>query len=230
MMACEGSDQAVVKYTFGGNNEDVRTFRTTTPPIIVDTSQYELGIPGGQCNYQYIATVFFGHECGGTALTGTTDILIHGKALGAAMETYFPPYDGPNQGSGPTANLRVYYQGGSRGGRNDLIFVCSGGIGTNRANYYARIVKVVPQDPTKVDNCGDLRKCSILIKNPATNQIIFKDQGDCPCDYEIQCDGCPPGHIKGDSSGYPGYCCLPCSEIKSGLQVIAQHIRSLRNG
>lgn len=224
MMACEGSDQAVVKYTFGGNNEDVRIFRTTTPPIIVDTSEYELGISGGQCNYQYIATVFFGHECNGTGLTGTTDIIIHGKALGAAMETYFPPHDGPDQGSGATASLRVYYQGGLRGGRNDNIFGCSGGIGRNRANYYARITKVVPLDPTRVDNCGDLKKCSILIKNPATNQIIFKDQGDCPCEYEIECDGCPSGTCKCKCSGYPGYCCLPCGSIKSSIIQIAKNI------
>lgn len=52
----------------------------------------------------------------------------------------------------------------------------------------------------------------------------------CPT-YNISCDdNCPPGHMKCCSSSYPGYCCIPCSEIKGGIQGATAYLRGLNRG
>ena len=63
------------------------------------------------------------------------------------------------------------------------------------------------------------------------SQRLFKDTGDCPIVYSVLCDGdCPPGTVKCLSTNYPGYCCLPCSEIKNEIKAIASQVRSINNG
>lgn len=51
------------------------------------------------------------------------------------------------------------------------------------------------------------------------------------CDYKITCDDdCPDGHLKCECSAYPGYCCIPCNEIKLGIQSITAAVRSVNRG
>lgn len=72
-------------------------------------------------------------------------------------------------------------------------------------------------------------RCSIEVKRNGI--IIFQDQGECPVSFEVICgEGCPSSTLKCPKSGYPGFCCVPCSEIKSGIRAITNHVRSFNNG
>lgn len=57
---------------------------------------------------------------------------------------------------------------------------------------------------------------------------IFSDVGECPISFNVGCnDDCPPGHIRCETSAYPGYCCIPCNEIKSEIAAITSIIRGI---
>lgn len=205
-MVCENSKSARVIYSFGTNAIISRNFITEKVPISLEVKEYALEIPGGQCAIPYDVTVLVGHACNGTPQTATGVYRVPNKVLGTEMLLYVPPYDGPDLGSGPTASLRVYYQGGLRGGFNDNIFGCSGGINTVRANYFARITKIVPANLAQADNCGSLKKCQLIVRNTKSNTVIFKDEGDCPCNYSVVCESCPSGtHCECDCGQY--ICC-----------------------
>lgn len=197
-MVCESHKKAKVIYSFGGNESDTRTFETEQTPIRIEVEEYSLPIPGGQCPIPYLVTVRFGHECQkGIPQVGEGVYRVpKGAVLGAQMTTYFPPHDGPNRGSGAEATLIIYYEGGQLGGKfGNNIFGCSGGIGTNKGNYFAEIIDIVPENPNQPDNCGNLKKCRLKVFNSNSNTIIFQDQGDCPCSYLVGCTNCPPETI-----------------------------------
>ncbi len=71
-------------------------------------------------------------------------------------------------------------------------------------------------------------RCSIIIKYQ--EKIIFQDQGDCPIEFEIQCGNCPDGYTECKTSTYPGYCCLPCNEVKNEIITIKNTIKNFNNG
>lgn len=73
-----------------------------------------------------------------------------------------------------------------------------------------------------------IQRCSIEIKHKGI--IIFQDQGDCPCIFQIQCGKCPEGSIECSKPTYPGYCCLSCSEIKSEIKSMTLALRSKNRG
>lgn len=103
-----------------------------------------------------------------------------------------------------------------RQGRNTLVFVC-----TNRPDGST--------DPMR--NPGGLMfvvttsisQCQVKIND--SSGIIFDGiYPSCP-EYEVICDDdCPTGFCKCITPGYPGYCCLPCSNMKSGIIEVAQNL------
>lgn len=206
-MVCENSKKAIVTYTF--NESDRRQFVTEDVPITVELKEYRLPVSGGQCPISYDVTVFFGHECTkGQPKTGTLVTRVPNKVLGTEMK--FVP---DSNGSTGTAILIVYYMGGQRGGKaGDNIFGCSGGIGLNAGNYFAEITNIVPAIPGQADNCGSLKKCQLIVKNSKSNIVIFKDEGDCPCTYSIDCEFCPPNtHCQCDHGDV--ICCYDINGI-----------------
>ncbi|MBW4677840.1 MAG: hypothetical protein KME52_28745 [Desmonostoc geniculatum HA4340-LM1] len=51
------------------------------------------------------------------------------------------------------------------------------------------------------------------------------------CNYIVTCDdNCPPGHIKCECDSYPGYCCIPCSEIRSEISSATATLRRINHG
>jgi hypothetical protein len=60
--------------------------------------------------------------------------------------------------------------------------------------------------------------------------VIFSDISDTPINYIVSCGDCPANHIKCECPGYPGYCCIPCSEIRNGIAAATSAIRSVNNG
>lgn len=72
------------------------------------------------------------------------------------------------------------------------------------------------------------KRCSILVTY--NNLVIFQDQGDCPCTFEVQCGKCKDGEIECKKSTYPGYCCISCAEIRGGIKAATAQLRSINNG
>lgn len=70
---------------------------------------------------------------------------------------------------------------------------------------------------------GNEVNCVITISDSKGN--TYKDNALCEKSFTVSCgDECPEGYCKCASTNYPGYCCLPCSEVKSGLLAIARNI------
>ncbi|MDQ3018249.1 MAG: porin [bacterium] len=65
--------------------------------------------------------------------------------------------------------------------------------------------------------------CQIKIKD-ATGKLLFSESGKCPCNYQVACEGCPPGSNKCTHKGYPGYCCIPCKQTGDRLQNMANKV------
>lgn len=78
-------------------------------------------------------------------------------------------------------------------------------------------------DPKPVGTCGNPKSyCEMLIKHNDTT--IFKDQGECPCTFSVQCGDCPEGQVRCNSPGYPGYCCIPCAELAQRIDTLSRRI------
>jgi hypothetical protein len=72
---------------------------------------------------------------------------------------------------------------------------------------------------------------TITVKPKGTNKILFTATGKHAVSYNVVCgDECPPGHIKCDCNEYPGFCCIPCSEIIGGIRSAISAIRGISNG
>ena len=55
----------------------------------------------------------------------------------------------------------------------------------------------------------------------------FQDSYKCGTEYEITCDeDCPKNHMKCKCSKYPGYCCLPCSDIVPKIKNLASKLKN----
>lgn len=66
--------------------------------------------------------------------------------------------------------------------------------------------------------------CQIIVKDKQ-GIVVFDKTGNCPLNYTVTCDeDCPEGHCKCDTIEYPGYCCLPCSQVAKKLLVVARNI------
>ncbi|MBW4571600.1 MAG: hypothetical protein KME31_27360 [Tolypothrix carrinoi HA7290-LM1] len=66
-----------------------------------------------------------------------------------------------------------------------------------------------------------------------TGKLLFEDfkATNNPPKYEIVCGNrCPEGYIKCACDAYPGYCCIPCSEIRGGIASATSALRSINNG
>jgi hypothetical protein len=80
-----------------------------------------------------------------------------------------------------------------------------------------RTVKCPPPYPG-----GD---CYLRVKHQ--NSVIYEVRGECPLTFNIQCGNCPPGHIECKCNAYPGYCCIPCSEIRNGIAAATAQLRGI---
>lgn len=67
---------------------------------------------------------------------------------------------------------------------------------------------------------------NINFKIANSSGVLFeKTYPQCPS-FEVSCDeDCPPGHIRCDSAGYPGYCCIPCAELAQRVNAMTRRLR-----
>lgn len=60
-----------------------------------------------------------------------------------------------------------------------------------------------------------------------SGNLIFSDSGE-NITFNVICnDDCPPNHIKCNCPQYPGFCCIPCSEIKNGITAATAAVRKI---
>lgn len=83
------------------------------------------------------------------------------------------------------------------------------------------------------------KKCPVPIK-PSEYECVLKisyegnqiysDSGDCPLNFVVACGNCPNGYIECKTDAYPGYCCIPCNEIRNGIAAATSAIRGINRG
>ncbi len=80
-------------------------------------------------------------------------------------------------------------------------------------------------------SCDTCKGNGCFISVTTENGINYKSPRGAKCEFEIACgDECPQGYIRCETPGYPGYCCIPCSEIKGEIIAIKNTVKSLNNG
>ena len=87
------------------------------------------------------------------------------------------------------------------------------------------------KNSVKLGDCSacNANICTIVISN--NGNTIFTDKGECPCNFNVACgDDCPDGSIRCDCDSYPGYCCIPCDEVKGGIANITAMLRNVTHG
>jgi hypothetical protein len=207
MAYCNGKKQAKVQYNFSEGEQDV--YIDKFPPIDVfgsslDENQFISKTFDFTFDGQSLSTQSF--EC--VAPLGTPEIaevfLISGVwddygSIGSYRSTVtygaVARYDGPPLKIG--TGLRI------SGTATNLI---AGGFGVS--------VTVKWQW---------LGISTLRISRNGTN--VFETSGKGKLTFEVTCDDdCPEGHIRCESSGYPGYCCIPCTQL---LQQINNLIRKI---
>lgn len=240
-MYCNGSPKATVNYNFAGGEN--RVYVTDKTPIQVDVSErYTPKFAGGQCPVQYwvdyeiryrftrlgfeIVTVYFNGEA--------NRIPIHGKIL-----DIFHRYNIGESAGGKNSiqSLNIVYLDY----RNNQVSIANLTETSTSPEYnlyafneawtlYDYTVTSIRRVDGLPDNCGEPEPvCKLKVLH--NNQIIFTDQGKCPPSFNVICgDECPPDHIKCSSSGYPGYCCIPCGEVAAELRDMKNQVKSINNG
>ncbi|WP_156818174.1 hypothetical protein [Mastigocladopsis repens] len=90
-----------------------------------------------------------------------------------------------------------------------------------------KAAKIISITDASGNSFADSQSEGIRIRNKE-NTIVFEEMN-IPCEgHQISCDDeCPPGHIRCETSAYPGYCCIPCNEIKSEIAAMRSIIRRL---
>lgn len=214
-----GDKNSIVSYRFNNQTEKVVKIKNAPIDVTTKTVGDSNDFSGGQCPdlyYVYYRAIAndgtVGQEQATTVLGAITKIQV--DILPARFDSFSTSW-----------NLWVTCAGGSNY-ENGIakIFIIYTVYGRGE---FLRIEPV----PPNLDNCGnnDSKKCEISVSYQ--NNLIFKDTGKCPVTYEVVCDSdCPTGTVKCKSTNYPGYCCLPCSEIKNQIKAIASQVRSLTNG
>lgn len=225
MPFCNSGERAVITYSFNNGKQRVH-LSNDTPIDVIITEKYTPNFTGGQClvsyDVRYEITGFGGLDCVMSTATRTVSLLGEIESIGweFKLEGGYSPF-APQVIFANAATAYIYHANGQKyslGGG-------SGGICQNPNAYSARILSVVRRDGL-FDNCGNPKKiCELAVKK--NGFVLFKDQGQCPCNFNVSCGDCPDGTMRCESSGYPGYCCLPCKEIKSEIASLTRQVRSL---
>lgn len=231
-MYCSNHPKATVLYKF--NDGIQRDFYIDKTPIEVKAVEKEIPtFTGGQCPIGY--EVRYRYKLGAVNAETIATVGLSGAIQGAGIVGVFPEdagYDRYDVGGGSGSfevtlyiyhNNTRYQAAGSSGG-----FSNQAGFRPLRKDYYIHIISATPLN-NQIDNCGNPKKiCELQVIN--NGQIIHIDQGICPCTFSVSCGDCPEGTMRCECAGYPGFCCIPCNELKSGIRSITNYVRSINNG
>lgn len=200
-MYCQSGDQPKILYKFSDSGQ--KTYVSRVAPISVFVTGSQPGYNGGQCaGIDYKVDVVY--ETYADVGSYPPGYIITVYAKGPIGEFFNVNHRNRNGYIGGIA-----FRSGSGESKSSLTSG-TGNIFTNKPKF----VGITRQDG-KPDNCGDYAGlCTLEIKH--NGQTIFSDQGSCGCNFQVQCGGdddCPPGTCKCPSPGYPGYCCIDCSQV-----------------
>lgn len=108
--------------------------------------------------------------------------------------------------------------------------------GTFNGINYQRNLQQVTTVQRQFSNSNSSGDCNCInaswelkIKDKDGNQIYQKLFNSNP-DVKVNCNGCPPNHIKCSCKAYPGYCCISCNEIKGGVASLVSALKGVNRG
>lgn len=227
MSYCPDAKKATVDYSFANKKGRYISDRT---PIEVVTTHEGNNFTGGQCKcmiYIVAATVVqSGREPYEVSKAMIGEIL--GFKTSKTLQSQVFVGGDPNR---YVANLSTLCRG----------FTLSGFGCRDRYDWYAVYndvslaldfeftnIKIATTSPQILDNCGSPPSGRCTIKVMHNQQNIFTISGSTPCNFNVSCDEeCPPGTIRCEQPGYPGYCCLPCEPIATNIKGIANIVKQL---
>lgn len=106
----------------------------------------------------------------------------------------------------------------------------------NGKNYARHLQQVFSQQSLVGSVSGSCNTClntadewTVTIKDKNGSQLYQKSFNQQP-NVDVSCNGCPPNHIKCKCNSYPGYCCIPCDEIKGGIAAATAAVRGINRG
>lgn len=78
-------------------------------------------------------------------------------------------------------------------------------------------------------SCNDCLspKWKLIIKDTSGRQYYEKEFTEEPI-VRVDCNGCPPEHIRCKCASFPGYCCIPCKEIQNEISAMIGILRRMR--
>lgn len=100
--------------------------------------------------------------------------------------------------------------------------------GTFGSTTYARYLEVATEIIRQGVSSGDCictrteYKLSIFNKDGIK---MYEKINDELMTEKVNCNGCPPGHIKCKSNHYPGYCCVPCKPTADRINNLVSRIK-----
>lgn len=217
MSHCELGEKATFIYSFKNKKED--KYITNKSPVRVKEEREGVTFNGGQCKEVLYGVDF---EFGSGFRDSSTVYGAVGGIRIRLVETEPNYYTGYNE---------ILCQGDRISGYSEQQYWLEVGRNPNqRRTETIKIIRVTRLDG-KGDSCGDLPGTCKLFLYSNTNDLIHFAFGDSPCNWEVVCgDSCPNGFLKCKSTNHPGYCCIPCNEIKAELIAARLAIRSLKNG
>lgn len=219
-----GDENSIISYKFDEQAEKVVKINNAPIEVVVTEIARPGTFTGLQCPIPYVVRYrTIGNDGSAGAITeiGVTGA-ITSITTGHMPSGFSSPFESEWQ-------IRLACQGGGNSYQD--------GIALIRVVYsvygYGELISIEPQPPY-LDNCGDMpqpkKRCKISVKT-TSGGILINEEGDCPVDYNVACnDDCPPNTVRCSSDAYPGYCCIPCNEIKSEIKAITNHVRSINNG
>lgn len=197
-MYCQLGQKPIIKYKFGNGSE--RVYRSRYAPIEVITKPRPLGTTDNFSEKGYRIDFL---QLSPTIFNN--DYIVHDyEIFSYGQKNYI-------------AKIRC--------GFNDWDRI-SGQTGFPWGDKFVQELDITTLRVNSNQNCATQRnsKCSIQIIHE--NTVIFQDQGECPVTFSVQCDDCADDEIKCKKASYPGYCCIKCSEVSFGLQLIEDSLRS----
>jgi hypothetical protein len=198
---CQEGDSAVVTILSNGN---VETFNVTNAPICVEI---ENNSNNKKCWHFW----------------GTSGGTVTFEHFACGESAYYQP-DASLSNNGAWLVVDGVIQNGTG------YFYWTGG---SYARYLQQVTTEQPKGGSKSGSCSTCLNIEsqwiVTIKDKDSRQLYQKTFTSNPS-VKVSCNGCPPNHIKCECSSYPGYCCISCAEIKSGIAATTALLRSINNG
>ena len=222
---CKSGDKnSIISYKFDGQPKKIVKINNAPIEVVVTEIEQPGTFTGLQCPITYLVKYRSISNNGSTGAVQEIGVTgpITSINTGHLPSGFSSPFESEWQ-------IRLACQSGGNSYAN--------GVAIIRVIYtvygYGELISIDPVPPY-LDNCGDMprdkKRCKFSV-NTTDGGSLINEEGNCPVNHNVVCDSdCPPDTVKCSSNVYPGYCCIPCNEIKSEIRAIASQVRSINNG